>query len=415
MAQVLRESPGFRRLWLGQVVSQIGDWFNHVAVTVLLLELKKDSPDVGGTLALTLILRMLPWLVIAPFAGVLIDRLDRKKIMIASDLLRGLFVPLYLLVDRPGMVPIVYGLTILQVVLASFFEPARSAVLPSLVSGPGLLSASALSSLTWSVVLAVGSGIGALAVHALGIKVAFLVDAISFFLSAWFVWRIDVPRTARAPIVGHPVRQGFVDLFEGLRYIVKDGAIASLVLVKSGIGLSAGILLLLNVFSDRVFPIDGKPELTIGILYAARGVGTAFGPFIGRAFTAYREASMRRVIGIGLFESALFWICFAYAPSLPWATVLLLLAHLGTSTGWVFSTVLLQMRVPDEFRGRVFSAELALFTSIFCIATFIVGRALDAHGDPRFLAAASGAMLLVPGVIWVSVRFARRGNVEPGA
>src|SRR6185295_3077900 len=141
-----------------------------------------------------------------------------------------------------------------------------------------------------------------------------------------------------------------------------------LVLVKSGIGMSAGILLLMNIFADRVFPIDGRPELTIGILYAARGIGTALGPFIGRAFTAYHEPSMRRIIGIGLFESALFWILFAFAPSLPVATILLLLAHLGTSAGWVFSTILLQMKVPDEFRGRVFSAELALFTSIFCIA-----------------------------------------------
>ncbi len=398
---LLQENRGFRLLWYGQIVSQAGDWFNHVAVATLLLELTGS----GSMVAWMLILRMLPVFLVAPVAGVYVDRLDRKKIMIATDLLRGALVPCFLLVREPAAVPLVYALVGAQVSLSAFFEPARSAALPSVVNRHQLLSANALMSVTWSLMLAVGSGLGGWVIGLFGLKTAFLFDSATFFASAWCIAHVAIPRAERAPSRPGRWTRGFVDLLDGLRYVASDRSIRSLVLVKTGVGLGGGMVLILTVFGERVFPLGASAATGIGVLFAARGVGTAIGPFLGRAISGYHEPSMRRLIGIGFFQAAFFIVLFGLAPNLVSATVLLLLAHLGTSVNWVFSSVLLQLKVPDEYRGRVFSAELALFTVTFCVMTALMGHALDDLGwSPRLLAQLSGLSLALPGVLWLLAR-----------
>src|SRR5215213_4181442 len=142
---LLRGNTSFRRLFTGQVISQTGDWFNGVALFTLLLSLTGSGEAVGYIL----ILKLLPTFVVGPLAGVAADRYDRKKIMIATDMLRGFLVLGFLLVRRPDQVWIVYALTAFEVAIAAFFEPARSAVIPSIVSRRELISANALSGASW--------------------------------------------------------------------------------------------------------------------------------------------------------------------------------------------------------------------------------------------------------------------------
>lgn len=410
IAALLRGNQGFRRLWYGQLVSQLGDWFNHVAVITLLLELTGSGEMVGWSL----ILRMLPAVVVAPIAGVFVDRWDRKKIMIAADVLRGLTVPLFLLVRDPSFVPMIYALVVAQVVLSSFFEPARQAAVPSLVSKDELLSANALMSVTWSIMLALGSALGGLVIGTLGLEAAWVLDAATFFVSASFLARLDLPRRAPRPRPsGSAWARGFVEMVDGFKTIVNDPSILSLVLVKTGVGLAGGMVLLLSVFGERVFPVGASASVGIGLLFAARGVGTAIGPFIGRAISGYHEPTMRRLIGFGFLQASLFIVLFALSGDLLIALPLLLIAHIGTSIDWVFSTVLLQLKVADDYRGRVFSAEMALFTLVFSLATWLTGYALDELGwSPRLLAVLCGLALAVPGVIWTGLAARRRARGE---
>lgn len=401
IVQLLRGNPDFRRLWLAQVVSQAGDWFNHVAILALLDQLTGSSTSI----AWSLILRMLPGLFISPIAGVFIDRWNRKAILVATDVVRAGIVPCLAFADGPGSVPLVYVLLALQVSVSSVFEPARSAYLPSVVSRDELLSANALSSLTWSVMLAVGSALGGIVAERFGLTAAFVIDGASFLVSAWFIARIRAPGRAPAPAAPARPANGPRELLDGLSCIVRDRAILSLVLVKTGIGLAGGMVLLITVFGTRLFPRGSNGAESIGLLFAARGIGTAIGPFLGRALAGYHEPAMRRVIGAAFLQAALFFVLFSRAGTFPAALGLLLIAHLGTSMSWVFSTVLLQLRVPDELRGRVFSAELALFTLVFSVATFCTGYALDhLQADPRLLTALSGAALAVPGLLWIALR-----------
>ncbi len=398
-SELLRGNREFRYLWYGQVISQAGDWFNQIAVMRLL-----DRLGASGTeQALSLMLRMLPHLVIAPLAGVWIDRVDRRFVLLLSDILRAALVPAFLWADDRGDVMGIYALIAAQVALTALFEPAKTALIPSLVRPDQLATANALSAATWSVMLAIGAALAGIVIEFAGLAPAFLIDSASFLLSALCV--SQVARRVPAPRVttsGRGWTSGFVDLFEGFRYITGHRAVLSLVLVKAGLGLSGGTLLLLYVFAKDILPPDDRIDLWTGLLFVARALGTGVGPFVGRMLCGRDGAAMRRVIAWGFFVAALFFTAFAQAGNFWIGCALLALGHLGSSVSWVFSTVLLQGKVEDRFRGRVFSAELSLFTVTFSLAMLATGHALDDWGwNPRSVAVVSGASLLLPGVLWV--------------
>jgi MFS family permease len=191
---LLTENRNYRLLWLGQIVSQLGDWFNSVAVYTLLLELTGSATSV----ALMIIVQFLPMAVIGPVAGVVVDRVNRRRLMIAADILRGLVVLVLLVVRRPDQVWIAYAAMGTVVSLTAFFEPARTAVIPNLTTRSQLLTANALSSATWSAMLAIGAGVGGVVTALLGRNAAFLVNAASFLVSAAIIARTsfnaDPPR-----------------------------------------------------------------------------------------------------------------------------------------------------------------------------------------------------------------------------
>src|ERR1700757_1698061 len=145
--RLLGRNRNFRRLWTAQIVSEIGDWFYTLAIYNLLLQFTGRA----GSVALALVLQVLPQTFIGPAAGVLNDRLRRKNVMIAADLGRMLIVFCMLLVRSREMVWLVYPLLVAETLLAAFFEPARSSIIPNIVAREDVVLANTLSSSTWSV------------------------------------------------------------------------------------------------------------------------------------------------------------------------------------------------------------------------------------------------------------------------
>ena len=138
---ILRTNRNFRLLFLGQAISQLGDWFNSVAVLALLLELTGSATAV----AWMTITQFLPVAIIGPMAGVIVDRVDRRRLMIATDLFRGTMVLGLLLVQQREQVWMAYVIMALTVGASAFFEPARTATIPNITSREELLPAGALS------------------------------------------------------------------------------------------------------------------------------------------------------------------------------------------------------------------------------------------------------------------------------
>lgn len=377
----------------------MGDWFDTIAVYTIALQLTGSSRSV----ALIMVARFLPSVVMGPLSGVVADRFSRRSVMITADVLRAIVVLGFLLVRRPDQMWLVYVLTILQLAFSAFFEPAKTAAIPSIVSDRELVSANAIASVTWSAMLTIGAAIGGLVAGWFGTNVAFILDSLTFMASALLIASVRFPkRPARVKAkltIGKAL--GVTDTIEGVRYVKDRSRVFAYLMVKPAWGVGGGILTLLAVFGERIFPVAGKAATGIGVLFTARGIGTAVGPIVARRWAGETRKQMQTAIGIAFLIGGAFYIAFGVSRNFPLALLFLAIAHTGGSILWVFSTVLLQREVEDKFRGRVFAAELALLTLTMAGSNYLVGELMDRFGfSPRVVTAGVGVFFLLPGLIW---------------
>ena len=404
--ELLRTQPAFRKLWLGQLVSELGDWLQLIALLALF-------PTQGASverLAGIFIVRMLPSIVWAPLAGILADRFPRGQVMVACDLGRALVVLGYLLIRGPEDVIWIYVLLFAQESLSSFFEPARSAALAQVVPLHARYAANSLSNATWSSMLAIGAALGGLVAAGVGPRSAFVLDAASFLLSAFFIGRIGIPRVVRdaAGAAAHAKdRFGLFAVREGLAYLRTHRAQASAALIKGLWGLSGGLIFLFSIYAGERFTAEGRDaSSTTGLLFAGRGVGALVGPLLARRLFGESATSLRRAIQMAFPLSMLSIIAFAYAPNVWVGALCLVASHAGGSICWVNSSQLLQLTVPNPLQGRVFAVELAAFTFTMALSNAFAGRALghawlDLRGVTFVMAGAAGLSAIV---WWLAMR-----------
>jgi predicted MFS family arabinose efflux permease len=323
--------------------------------------------------------------------------------MIVSDLLRAVVVLGFLFVRRADQLWILYVLTVFQLGLSTFFEPAKTAAIPSIVEDRELVAANAISSVTWSVMLTLGAAIGGLITSWFGTDVAFILDAATYLLSAALIASIRVTKRRKRERQKLSIGRllGITETIEGIKYVKDRPRVLALLLVKPAWGLGGGILTLLAVFGERIFPVGKDAAGGIGVLFAARGIGTAVGPIVARRMAGEGERRMQTSIGLSFLLAGLFYMAFGSATSFVFALVVLGIAHCGGSILWVFSTVILQRSVEDNFRGRVFAAELALLTLTMAASNYATGELLDRFRiSPRIVTIGIGLFFLMPGLAW---------------
>jgi MFS family permease len=374
--ELLRTQPSFRRLWLGQLVSELGDWLQLIALVGLF-------PTEGeATLALSgiFIVRLLPSIVWAPLVGVVADRFPRGRVMVACDLGRAVIVLSYLFIRGPEDVVWIYALMFAQESLTALFEPARAAALPQVVPPKALLAANSLSSMTWSSMLAIGSALGGLIAGTIGARAAFIANGVSFLASALLIGGIGIPRVVRdaASAAAHARDTfGLFALREGIAYLRSHRPQAAAALVKGLWGMSGGIVFLFSIYAGAVFSAGGAaPARATGLLYAGRGVGALVGPLVTQRLWGESSRSLRRSIQVGFPLAAVAYVAFSFAPNAVIGALLLVCAHAGGSACWVSSTQLLQISVPNGLQGRVFAVELCALTFTMALSNAFAGVAL---------------------------------------
>jgi len=397
---LLRANGNFRRVWLPQLISEIGDWFYSLAVYDLLLQFTGSSEAVSWAI----ILQTLPWFLMTPLAGPIVDRFSRRRLMILADIARGFVVLGLILVRTRSEVWLIYILLGAEVLFASVFEPARNALLPDVCSAEEILPANALSSLTWSTALAVGAALGGMVTALAGRDFSFVANSLSFFASAVLLAGVHV-RESYVASSRHrtgPHAGAFSSLREGIRYLRQDLKVLVLATAKTGIGVLGGSLLLLAVFGEKIFALPGRGALAMGWLYTARGVGAGTGPLIGDALTRGESSRLWKSISLSYFITGLGYIALARAPDLWLALVPIAVAHMASSNVWVVSTTLLHLNAAEEFRGRVFALDSGLVMLGVAASNYVLGVSLDAWKiEPRHLATLFGCALMVPGLLWL--------------
>ena len=384
--ELVRHNRNYRQLWTGQIISLFGDWFNLIASAALVSELTGSGLALSGLF----VVRMLAPFLVSPIAGVAADRYNRKALLITADLTRAVVVLGFLFVRSPGQVWLLYVLTAIQLAFSGFFFPARNAILPDIVSRRELGAANALSSATWSVMLAIGAALGGLVAGGWGIYPAFVIDSLTFFLSAFFISRITYTHHLALEEAGRSLAAGFAQYVSGLRYLKDHLDIFAISTQKAAFALAVnGAFQVVQVIlAEKVFVIGKEGGISLGLLYAVAGVGNGIGPIFARRYTGDENRFLRIALltayGITILGLAL------TAPLWSFAVVLFatFLRSLGGGINWVFSTQLLLQLVPDQVRGRVFSSEFAMLTLASAIGAFAGGWVLDNTG------------VSISGVIW---------------
>lgn len=394
---LLRRHPNYRLLWSSQIVSLLGDWFNLIATASLIAQLTGSGLAIGGLFAI----RMLAPFLTSPLAGVLADRMNRRRILIVCDLLRALVVTGFLFVRTPDQVWILYALTSLQLSISGASFTARRAILPDLIPQSAVGAANALSSATWSVMLAFGAATGGIVAGIWGIYPAFAIDAATFVVSAGITSRIN-PR----PLQSTPEENAstfFGQYLKGLQYLRQTPDILVTVLQKACVGLvaSAGFEVVQVTIASSVLDGGEGGGTSLGLMYACSGIGSGLGPILGRTFTGDDNRSLRKAIGIGYLVAAAGLLVISSLHSL--AVILLgtVLRSAGSGIVWVFTTQLLLANVPEAVRGRIFSVEHAAFTLVAAIAASGFGTLLDSVPELSHLIAGIAVAAAIPAGPWL--------------
>lgn len=373
VAPTLRHNRSFLLLWIGQSISNVGDWINFVAITVLVYQLTGSGLSLGVLRAT----HAAPELVLGALAGVYVDRWDRKSTMIAADLLRVVLVALMAL--SPNVVEI-YALS-LGVNLASiFFGPARSATIPNLVAPATLTRANGLSSTTQTLAMAFGSSIGGLAIALVGLRQAFYLDAASFLVSALCIACIRVPRTARAD-GKHPAFWG--QLQGGWDAVRSRPLLRGVTAMGSALVLGPGVSTVLAVVLAESVLKGGATGYSL--IVSAMGAGAVVGAVSVSALGGRlpRPATYR----LGFFLAALGTALLGVSRSLPVAAAAFALIGGGQIVANVSGTTILQEQTDDRLRGRVFGIYHTVVHVCSLLAAGIAGGLADTLGAATVIVA----------------------------
>lgn len=445
--ELLKGNPNFRRLWFGQVVSEIGDWLNNIAVLAMAIQAAGAGRE-GRALAIYAIARHLPLFLFGPVAGVVVDRMSRRRVMIAADILRALLALGFLLAGRFAALPVIYtvGATIFAV--SAFFNAAKRAVIPTLVrETEELLAANSLSASTTAATIAVGSALGGVVATFMGREPVFILNAVTFLLSAEMIRRIserrrdkpeeavgksehqadsrevkrleksqgrDASRAFRRLSLSNALRRALLDFLEGLRYVRRVRILSAIFIVAAGWGLGNGVArALYSIFGahlgERVaLPwIERPTDFGISVLFVAMGLGGVLGAPLARRFNAGSAESLGTRMGRSMIFDGVGLLVFSLMPSLWGAAVVLVLREINFAIWWTAQQTIMMSRTENAFAGRVFASYETLTTLMMVGSMLLSGFAADRYGI-TVVAAAGGLVISLSGATWFALRQRRR-------
>jgi len=377
---------GFLFLWIGQLTSQMADRVFVYVLMIIAYNLTKTNIGV----AVPLLAFGIPSLLFGSLAGVFVDRLDRKGIMIVSDILRGALILLLIPLIEASLL-LIFLVSFLLYTITQFFAPAETASIPELVKKKNLIVANSLFMVTWVASSMVGFGLGAPLVNYFGNEATFIVAAFLYFVSAGAIFLI--PLKQKKPLKTSASKHFFKDFVAGLEFIRRN-LIINYSLIKMFVASSAiAVISLLAIsYAKDVLKIGAE---NFGYLIISVGLGMLVGmPFLSRLSHVIKKGVLAI---LGFLASGVLLLLLAYLHDLKMA--LLLTFFLGISNVFVTSSLqtILQQKIPAGIRGRVFGVQNMLMNSAFVFPVILWGIIADTWGI-RLALATLGGILFVMGI-----------------
>ena len=372
----IKKNSKFRRFWFASVISWIGEWFNTIALFFLILEFSGSEFLLGVLFSV----RMALFAISQPIIGVMADRINRKKLMVFSNIFQVGLALTFLLVDGEEDMWWLISISGMMMLLHGFYVTAERAALPNIVDEEDLLTANAISSASWSASLCIGAMLGGIVVSNWGTDLAFILDSLTFVIGTIILLPMKIPQTVDENLKGPIFSTAFQNIKTGWQRISDDPRLLRLVFAKSswnlaGAGL-AGVFLVLAGGDIKGY----GAAFGFGLFFFARGIGTGIGPLVAR--TLFKDQTKwPSLIGILVSLSGIFYffVGLSLEMALPITIILIILAHAASGANWVLSTVLTQMWVEDEVRGRVFSMDMLILGASATFSTSIAGFLVETY------------------------------------
>jgi MFS family permease len=414
---LLRDNRNYRYTWIGQVVSEVGDHFNNIAVFSLAVAATRSGLVVSGVM----LSRAIPAMLIGPLAGVALDRFNRRSIMIASDLFRAVIAALFILTVNRHDTWLLYVLSGLLMTASPFFTSGRSAILPSIATKEELHTANSLTQTTGWTTLTIGTFLGGASVAALGYRWAFFANAMSFLVSALCISRLYLAGRGFVPprksLDETTVVRPWHEYREGLRYMRSVPLILGLLAINIGWATGGGAAqILFSVFGEIVF---NRGPAGLGLVWGFAGIGLLCGGAL--AYTLGRRLSFsayKRTVVICYIVHGGSYVLFSQARSFTLALVFIALSRAGVGVSSVLNMSQLLRIVPNEFRGRVFSTMESCQWSVMMLSMMAAGIASE-YWNPRTIGAIAGVLSSTTAIFWGWAHFTGRlpepvrAGVEP--
>ena len=406
---LLRYSRNYRFAWFGQIVSEVGDHFNNVAV----LSLAIDKTHSGRVIAAVMLSRAIPVVLIGPFAGVLLDRFDRRKIMIASDLVRGFVALGFIAAIAYQQIWLLYVLSAALMAASPFFTSGRSAILPTIATESELHTANSLTQTTGWLSLSVGAYFGGTTAARFGYELAFVFNSLSFFFSALCIFQLRSPLGHfRGGKITDPnlnetkVARPWHEYREGLGYMIGSPLILGIGLI--GVGWASGggaAQVLFTLFSEIVF---NRGAQGLGQLWGTAGAGLLIGGVIGNYLgkTIRFEAYKRTVFFCFLLHGGAY-VIFSQMQSWGWALFFMGLSRAAVAVSSVLNWSKLLTHVDNRYRGRVFSTIETMNWSTMMLSMLGAGIASQYFGV-RAIGVASGIVSSSTALFWGWANWTRK-------
>jgi MFS family permease len=395
---LLRENRNYRNTWIGQVVSEVGDHFNNIAVFSLAVATTKSGLVVSGIM----LSRAIPAMLAGPLAGVVLDRFDRKRAMIASDLVRAVVAAGFIFTVNHHGTWLLYVLSGLLMFASPFFTSGRASILPAIATSEELHTANSLTQTTQWTTLAVGALLGGTSVMQFGYQWAFAGNALSFLISAFCISRLFLPgrgfRPPRRALTEAEVVRPWHEYAEGLRYMRSVPLILGLLMVNIGWATGGGAAqILFSVFGELVF---NRGPAGLGEIWGCAGIGLLCGGAL--AYTIGRRLSFgnyKRTIVICYVVHGGSYILFSQMRNFYWALFFIALSRAGVGVSSVLNMWQLLRIVPDGFRGRVFATMESIQWSVMMVSLALAGI-VSQYWDPRTIGAIAGALSSTTAIFW---------------
>ncbi len=395
--RLLRHNRNYRFTWTGQVVSEIGDHFNNIAVFSLAL----DNTKSGMVVTFIMLSRAIPAILAGPLAGVVLDRFDRKRLMIASDLVRFAIALGFIFAIPKSHTWLLYPLSGLLMFASPFFTSGRSSILPTIASAEELHTANALTQTTQWTTLTIGAFLGGISVK-LGYEWAFFFNSLSFLFSAACISRLrslgDGFRARRTELTETNVVQPWREYLAGIRYVRSTPLIMGIVLIAVGWATGGGAAqILFSLFGELVFH---RGALGIGYLWGSAGIGLlvggAFAHWLGKriSFKDYK-----RTVSICYVIHGASYVVFSQMQNFGAAMFFIGLSRAAVAVSSVLNFSELLKHVSNEFRGRVFATLETLTWAMMMLSMMGAGIASQTY-SPRVIGAAAGILSSTTAIFW---------------